>query len=100
MSVIDKIETENESATIDHAFLHRFLLGKWADIRLASRELAGRPEMHGIPGLSKDEHRARTLEQLKLLVKNGQVNLSFPLDLSPGLLQLTRQVNQPLNAFK
>ena len=54
------------------------MLGKWADIRLASRELAGRPEMQGIPGLSRDEHRARVLEQLKLLVKHGQVNLSFP----------------------
>lgn len=80
MSVIDKIETENESATVDRAFLERFLLGKWADIRLASRELAGRPEMQGIPGLSRDEHRARALEQLKLLVQNGQVNLSFPVE--------------------
>ncbi|MDH6277775.1 acyl-CoA oxidase [Aurantimicrobium minutum] len=80
MSVIDKIETENESATVDRTFLERFLLGKWADIRLASRELAGRPEMQGIPGLSRDEHRARALEQLKLLVQNGQVNLSFPVE--------------------
>ena len=78
MSVIDKIETENESATVDHAFLHRFLLGKWADIRLASRELAGRPEMQGILGLSKEDHRARVLGQLRLMVEHGQVKLSFP----------------------
>lgn len=78
MSVIDKLETENELAVVDGVFLQRFLLGQWADIRLASRELAGRPEMHGIPGLSRDEHRARALGQLKLLVEHGQVNLSFP----------------------
>jgi acyl-CoA oxidase len=78
MSVIDKLEAENELAVVDGVFLQRFLLGRWADIRLASRELAGRPEMHGIPGLSRDEHRARVLGQLKLLVEHGQVNLSFP----------------------
>ncbi|MEY2698585.1 MAG: hypothetical protein RL720_541 [Actinomycetota bacterium] len=78
MSVIDKIAAENELATVDRQFLERFLLGKWAEIRLASRELAGRPEMQGIPGLSKDDHRARVLGQLKLLVEHGQVNLSFP----------------------
>jgi acyl-CoA oxidase len=78
MSAIDKLEAENELAVVDAEFLQRFLLGKWADIRLASRELAGRPEMQGIPGLPRDEHRARVLAQLKLLVEHGQVNLSFP----------------------
>lgn len=78
MSAIDKLEAENELAVVDAEFLQRFLLGKWADIRLASRELAGRPEMQGIPGLPRDEHRARVLGQLKLLVEHGQVNLSFP----------------------
>lgn len=54
------------------------LLGKWAHVRLASRALAGRPEMQGIPGLSMAEHRARVLEQLHLLVQNGQGLRAFP----------------------
>nr|WP_231951884.1 acyl-CoA dehydrogenase [Aurantimicrobium minutum] len=63
---------------IDRAYLSRYLLGKWADVRLASRALAGKPEMHNIPGLGMDEHRARVLGQLKLLVENGQVHRAFP----------------------
>ena len=78
MSVIDKIEKENDSATVDRDFLEQFLLGKWADVRRTSRALAATPEMQGSPGLSKDEHRARVLEQLKLLVNHGQVHRAFP----------------------
>lgn len=78
MSVIDKIENENDSATVDRDFLEQFLLGKWADVRRTSRALAATPEMQGILGLSKDEHRARVLEQLKLLVAHGQVHRAFP----------------------
>ncbi len=78
MSDIDKIATEHESSRVDHDYLSHYLLGKWADVRLASRELAAQPEMQGIPGLTMDEHRARVLGQLKLLVKNGQVHRAFP----------------------
>lgn len=74
MSLVDNIDNAN----VNVEQLYRVLLGKWADARLSSRELAGRPEMQTIPGLSKEEHRARVLEQLKLLVKNGQVHRSFP----------------------
>ncbi len=63
---------------VDVATLGRQLLGRWADIRLASRALAADPDMQGVLGLSKDEHRERVLGQLKLLVKNGQVKLAFP----------------------
>ena len=63
---------------VDVATLGRQILGRWADIRLASRALAANPDMQGVLGLSKDEHRERVLGQLKLLVKNGQVKLAFP----------------------
>ena len=63
---------------VDVARLSRMLLGTWADARLASRELSGRPEFHKIEGLSMAEHRARVLEQLKLLVQNGQVHRAYP----------------------
>lgn len=71
------IDTDGAPA-IDVAGLGRMLLGTWADARLASRELAGREAMHKIEGLPMDEHRARVLEQLKLLVANGQVHRAYP----------------------
>ncbi|HLP22864.1 MAG TPA: acyl-CoA dehydrogenase [Microbacteriaceae bacterium] len=54
------------------------LLGTWAEERLASRKLAGSEAFHKIEGLSMAEHRARVLEQLHLLVENGQVHRAFP----------------------
>ncbi|CAB4898379.1 unannotated protein [freshwater metagenome] len=63
---------------VDTPALGRYLLGRWADVRTASRALAARPEMQGVLGLSKEDHRARVLDQLKYLVKNGQVSLAFP----------------------
>ena len=78
MSPIDKIDDDNTAATIDVPELSRVLLGRWADARLSSRKLAGRPEMQTVLGLSKEDHRARVLEQLKLLVENGQVLRAFP----------------------
>ena len=65
-------------AGIDTAWLGRYIMGKWADVRLGSRALSGLPEMHGIPGLSKEDHRERVFGQLKLLVEHGQVHRAFP----------------------
>ncbi|MFJ8894634.1 acyl-CoA dehydrogenase [Leifsonia sp. NPDC102414] len=65
-------------ARIDVEALGRQLLGDWAEIRLKSRELSSRPEMQKVEGLSLDDQRARTFEQLKLLVENGQVHRAFP----------------------
>ncbi len=78
MSTIEKISLEENTAEIDAEYLGRYLLGRWAEIRLASRELAGQPEMQGIPGLPKEEHRARVLEQLKFLATKSQSRLAFP----------------------
>jgi acyl-CoA oxidase len=80
MSLLDKIDDNNAAAAVDVELLGRVLLGKWADARLASRALAGRPEMQTVLGLSKEDHRARVLEQLKLLVANGQVLRAFPVE--------------------
>ncbi|MDQ4046642.1 MAG: acyl-CoA dehydrogenase, partial [Actinomycetota bacterium] len=53
---------------VDVAALGEQLLGKWADIRRQARELAARPELHKIEGLTYTEHRKRTLGQLRYLV--------------------------------
>ena len=65
-------------AVIDVDALGRQLLGSWADVRLKARALAGNPELHQIPGQSMDEHRERVFQQLRLLVKDGQVHRAFP----------------------
>jgi acyl-CoA oxidase len=58
--------------------LGRALLGTWADVRLAAREITARPEMQRIEGLSMADHRVRVLEQLKALAANGLVLRAFP----------------------
>jgi acyl-CoA oxidase len=65
-------------ARTDVEWLGRYLLGAWADMRLASRALTARPELQRIEGLGVDEHRERVFGQLKLLVKDGQVHRAFP----------------------
>jgi acyl-CoA oxidase len=47
-------------------------------IRLKSRALAGRPELHKIEGLTHTEHRQRAFGQLRILVDNGAVHRAFP----------------------
>lgn len=84
MSTVEKISLEEATSEIDSEFLGRYLLGRWADVRLNSRELAGQPEMQGIPGLSKEEHRARVLEQLKVLATKPQSGLAFPVEYGGG----------------
>jgi acyl-CoA oxidase len=63
---------------VDVEALGRQLLGEWAEIRLASRELSSRPDMQKVEGLTLADQRARTSGQLKLLVENGQVHRAFP----------------------
>ncbi|TFD56820.1 acyl-CoA dehydrogenase [Cryobacterium suzukii] len=58
--------------------LGRQLLGTWADVRLAAREVTARPDMQRIEGLSMADHRVRVLEQLKVLAANGHVLRAFP----------------------
>jgi acyl-CoA oxidase len=63
---------------IDVAALGEKLLGRWKDVRLASRELMKRDAFHQIPGQSMAEHRERVLGQLKLLVDERTVLRAFP----------------------
>ncbi|MDJ0337997.1 acyl-CoA dehydrogenase [Cryobacterium sp. PH31-O1] len=58
--------------------LGRQLLGTWADVRLAAREVTARPDMQRIEGLSMADHRLRVLGQLKVLAANGHVLRAFP----------------------
>jgi acyl-CoA oxidase len=70
--------TEQPDAQVDVAALRELLLGRWKDVRLASRELMKREEFHRIPGQSMDEHRVRVLGQLKRLVEERTVLRAFP----------------------
>lgn len=72
------MKPEKSQGRINRELVTTALLGRWADVRLASRSLAGKPEMQQIPGLSMADHRERVLTQLHLLVKNGQVHRAFP----------------------
>ncbi len=63
---------------VDVAALGEQLLGKWAGVRRQSRELAARPELHKIEGMTHTDHRTRTFGQLKYLVDNEAVHRAFP----------------------
>ena len=69
---------ESAAARVDVEALGAQLLGRWADARRASRDLAGRPEVQGVPGLDMEGHRARVLSQLSYLVENGAIQRAFP----------------------
>ncbi|QPZ37648.1 acyl-CoA dehydrogenase family protein [Paramicrobacterium chengjingii] len=66
------------SVALNTDVVRRALLGRWSDIRTKSRALAARPEMQRIEGQSMEDHRARVLEQMHLLVEDGQVLRAFP----------------------
>lgn len=66
------------TVVVDVAALGELLLGKWAHIRRTARDLAGRPEVHKIEGLTHTEHRKRVSAQLKYLVDNNAVHRAFP----------------------
>jgi acyl-CoA oxidase len=66
---------------VDVAALGELLLGKWAHIRHTARDLAGRPEVHKVEGLTHTEHRKRVFAQLKYLVDNNAVHRAFPASL-------------------
>ena len=63
---------------IDVPGLETFLLGRWADLRREARTLGADPRFTRIEGQTPAEHRARILDQLRLLVTEGQVLRAFP----------------------
>ena len=68
----------SRDATIDVAHLEQVLLGRWAEIRRAARELLKDPRLHRVEGLSPTEHRERVLTQLRILATEGDVLRAFP----------------------
>ncbi|MGY3565837.1 acyl-CoA dehydrogenase family protein [Sinomonas sp. RB5] len=70
-----------QSPQIDVAALGELLLGTWADVRRQARELAARPELHKLEGLTFTEHRERVFGQLKILVDEGAIQRAFPKEL-------------------
>ncbi|WP_253905667.1 acyl-CoA dehydrogenase [Arthrobacter sp. H5] len=69
---------DNDQAVVNVAALGEQLLGRWAATRRTARELAGRPEVHRIEGLSPAEHRVRCFDQLHYLVEHQAVHRAFP----------------------
>jgi acyl-CoA oxidase len=63
---------------VDVDALGEQLLGNWAAIRRQARDLAARPELHKIEGLTHTEHRIRVFGQLQYLVEYGAVHRAFP----------------------
>lgn len=71
-------EVEGDQLVIDIPAVRDALLGTFKKERLESRALAEREDLHYIPGLTMEEHRARVLKQLSILVKNGAIQRAFP----------------------
>src|SRR5665811_2233719 len=74
---------------LDVAHLEHLLLGRWRDIRRAARDLLTDERLHRVEDQSPNEHRERVLEQLRILVREGDVLRAFPTELGgvddPGL---------------
>lgn len=70
-----------QSPKVDVAALGELLLGTWAEVRRQARELAAKPELHKLEGLTHTEHRERVFGQLKILVDEGAIQRAFPKDL-------------------
>lgn len=68
----------HDDSAVDVAVLGQALLGKWAEVRLQARALAGMPELHKVEGLSHTEHRERAFGQLGILVEQNAVHRAFP----------------------
>ena len=64
--------------SLDAAALEEALLGRWAAERRESRELVKDPALWRDPLLGMDEHRARVLRQLGVLVERNAVHRAFP----------------------
>ena len=73
-----RADAQPASPRIDVEQLGRQLLGTWADIRVAARDRAAKPDLQRIDGQPMAEHRERVLGQLKLLVEQGAVHKAFP----------------------
>jgi acyl-CoA oxidase len=66
------------NASVDIPSLADQLLGTWKDVRLAARELSKDPALHNVPDLKLADQRARTLDQMHILVERRAVQRAFP----------------------
>src|SRR5690606_6902509 len=71
----------SEDARVDVTFLTEHLLGRWPELRRAARALAADPRFARDDTLGVHEHRARVLDQLRLLAQEGEVGRAFPVEL-------------------
>jgi len=69
---------------IDTAAVRDALYGKWKAERLEGRRVGSDPRLQTIPGQSMEDHRARALGQLSLLIEEGAIQRAFPADLGGG----------------
>ncbi|RKW71093.1 acyl-CoA dehydrogenase family protein [Galactobacter caseinivorans] len=67
-----------EDPRLDVAAVGEQLMGRWADARRVSRELATNPQLHKVEGMPVPEHRERTFQNMFELVKTGAVHRAFP----------------------
>lgn len=65
-------------ATVDVAALEQALLGRWADIRRATRRFLTDPRLHRVEGQTTAEHRRTVMEQVRILAAEGDVHRAFP----------------------
>ncbi|MCL2516491.1 MAG: acyl-CoA dehydrogenase family protein, partial [Microbacteriaceae bacterium] len=63
---------------LDVDLVAKMLLGSFPEVRLEAREIAKDPQFHRVEGLSLDEQRERTLEQMKLQAERGFQLRAFP----------------------
>ncbi|WP_022882124.1 acyl-CoA dehydrogenase family protein [Gryllotalpicola ginsengisoli] len=63
---------------LDVALVERMLRGSYPDVRLEAREVAKDPQFHKVEGLTLDEQRERTLEQMKVQAERGFQLRAFP----------------------
>ncbi|MFI2754126.1 acyl-CoA dehydrogenase [Cellulomonas sp. P22] len=70
--------TPGHEPTVDVDALTAAMLGPYAELRRGARAVAGDPRFQRIEGLTVAEHRARVLEQLRTLAREGEVLRAFP----------------------
>lgn len=72
---------DRPEAAVDVAHLEHVLLGRWRDTRRAARALLADPRLHRIEGQDLATHRARVLDQLRILAAEADVLRAFPAEL-------------------
>ncbi|WGH91308.1 acyl-CoA dehydrogenase [Auritidibacter ignavus] len=75
---ITPFPADDEKLTIDSDELQKATLGRWSDAHLWMRKEAESADLHHPIDLTLAEHRARNLEQLKLLTERNLISKAFP----------------------